>query len=329
MGREQIVKEEYLISVIIPCYNAEKNIDKTLSSLEDQTYKNFQVIIINDGSTDKTDFIIKKYLSKSSLNYEYICKENSGVSSSRNLGINISKGKYITFLDSDDIYNYKYIESLYNMLISKNVDTVYCCYSRDIDKVMSIKQNNDMNKSKYLTHKELMKSFMYRKGPCAFWSFIYKKSIIDKYKIKFTEKFKYGEDLEFTWKYLTHCKDGIFIDEELYGYRDNPESAINNISWRITDVIKAIKSVELYMEHNREPFLEQFKNYMYHRTIWSVAKDFSQNGNKELFEKFTNEYNVKKSMRIMLKQSSNILIRLSSLLYCINKKYFYCILSKL
>lgn len=317
------------VSVIIPCYNAEKNILKVFKSLEQQKYSNFEVIIVNDGSTDKTDNIIRSYLKKSNLNYKYLKQDNYGVSVARNKGIENSCGKYITFLDSDDIYHEYYLELLINMICNKNVDTVYCAYTRDILNI-NVKEKIDKNKLdiQYLNHKELMKNFMYRKGPCGFFNFIYKKSIINEYNIRFDENTKYGEDLEFVWKYLVHCKDGIFIKGNLYGYYDNPESTVNNINWRITDTLAVIKRVEEYMYKYNDVFIEKFKKYMYHRTVWAIAKDFSKNGNKQFFYRFSHEYNVKESMKMMLKNSHNIFIKVSSLIYCINKKYFYYILNK-
>lgn len=311
-----------LVSVIIPCYNAEKSIKKTLESLENQSYKNFEVMLINDGSTDKSDLVISEYLKKSKLNCRYIKQQNKGVSKARNMGIKNSKGKYITFLDSDDLYHERYIEDLLNTIENKIVDTVFCSYTRDL--IYKDRSKNKIKSSiKYLKHNELMKFFMYRIGPCGFFNFIYKKSIIEEFNIYFDESTKYGEDLEFSWKYLTHCNNGIFINKPLYIYIDNPNSAVNNISWEITDVLHAIKRSEKYICKNEDSFSHQMCEYMYDRTIWAVCKSFAKAKNIALFNRFINEYDVRKSMKQMVKKSPNIIIKISSVIFLINHKLFY------
>ena len=315
------------VSVIIPCYNCEKYIIRAVKSLEAQTYKNFEVIIINDGSTDSSDEVIKSYLKDTNLKYKYFHQENSGVSKSRNKGIDNASGKYITFLGADDVYHKEFLQSLVSLVESNDTDTAYCSYTRDIstiiDESISIKDSIEI-----LNHNDMMNSFMYRKGPCGFFNYIYKKSIVNEYNIRFDENTRYGEDLEFTWKYLIHSKSTVFLDSSLYGYYDNPKSAVNNVSWKITDVIHAIKRVEKYMDENNDSFVETFKSYMYDRTIWAVLKDFAVHDEKEMFERLIKTYEVKKSMKNMIVRGPHILIKVSAILFLINEKLFYNIIKK-
>lgn len=316
------------VSVIIPCYNCEKYIIRAIKSLEIQTYKNFEVIIVNDGSTDSSDEIIKSYLKDTNLKYKYFYQENSGVSKSRNKGIDNANGKYITFLDSDDLYHKDFLQSLVSLIESNDVDTVYCSYTRDISTIIN-ETVTDENSIDILNHNELMNNFMYRKGPCGFFNYIYKNSIVNDFNIRFDERTRYGEDLEFTWKYLIHCKSAVFLNRNLYGYYDNPQSAVNNVSWNITDVIHAIKRVERYMAENNDSFLGQFKLYMYDRTIWAVLKDFAVHDKKEMFEKLIKTYQVKKAMKNMVLRGPHILIKISAILFLINEKLFYNIIKKI
>ena len=95
-------KYQYLVSVIIPCFNAEKTIIRTLKSIDMQTINDYQVIIIDDGSTDNSEHVILKYIQNKN-NFVYIKQKNSGVSTARNKGITEAQGKYISFLDADDV----------------------------------------------------------------------------------------------------------------------------------------------------------------------------------------------------------------------------------
>ena len=113
-----------LISVVIPAYNAGQFLDETLESVLSQTYENWECIIVNDGSTDNTESIVKKWCEKDSR-FRLTNKENGGLSSARNWGIKESKAEYIAFLDADDILTPDSLEIRINTLLKENVDLVY------------------------------------------------------------------------------------------------------------------------------------------------------------------------------------------------------------
>ncbi|MBU3073199.1 glycosyltransferase family 2 protein [Clostridium estertheticum] len=321
-SRAIIIDKEPDISVIIPSYNSEKTIEYALSSLEKQTYDNFEVILINDGSEDNSDKIIKGYLRNSGIKCNYIIQENSGVSVARNVGLTNAKGKYIMFLDADDVYHKDFIKILSDSLKQNDVDSAYCCYSRNFEKLYSDTKEICIKNVILKEHTELMNSFMYRKGPCGFTTFIYKKSIIDKYNVSFTQYAKYGEDLEFTWKYLSHCKIGAFVNIPLYGYYDNPNSAVNNISWGITEALDSVQRVENYFKEQNNTFYEDFKEYMTGRTLLAILKDFSKYKRKDLFERVVLEYNPKIYISRLI-STSNMLIKILGVLFIISPRLFY------
>ena len=111
--------ENELISIIIPIYNVENYLRQCLDSIMSQTHQNFECLLINDGSPDNSADICREYVEKDSR-FKYFEKENGGVSSARNLGIECSRGEYITFIDSDDWVDSDYLEVLYNALIDEN-----------------------------------------------------------------------------------------------------------------------------------------------------------------------------------------------------------------
>ena len=112
-----------LISVVIPAYNAEQFLDETLESVFAQTYENWECIIVNDGSTDNTESVAKKWCEKDAR-FRYFYKENSGASDTRNLGIKEARGEYIAFLDADDLYMPNFLEVCLQNLVEKDVDLV-------------------------------------------------------------------------------------------------------------------------------------------------------------------------------------------------------------
>ena len=116
------------ITVIIPVYNGEKTISETLESVLKQTYNNFEIVIVNDGSTDTTQVILNDYAEQDSR-IKVISQKNSGVSAARNNGIVHSEGKYVCFLDADDMYSKTFLEKMYEKITKNNMDICYCGYN--------------------------------------------------------------------------------------------------------------------------------------------------------------------------------------------------------
>ena len=181
-----------LVSVIIPVYNSEIYLEKCITSLLKQTYKNFELILIDDGSTDSSYEICKKYSLDSRIHIYR--KENGGVSSARNMGLNCAKGKYIFFVDSDDWVDEDYIELL---KIEDDEDLVQggCKDFQNFPSLMSYEEIFN-NFAKYWFNSIVQ--FV--------WGNCYKKNIIEEYNIRFDEKITLGEDAYFNLEYLKHIK---------------------------------------------------------------------------------------------------------------------------
>lgn len=119
-----IDEKQPLISIIVPCYNTEDYMEQCLDSLIHQSYKNLEIIIVNDGSLDNTDAKIQPYLCDKRI--RYIVQENKGLSGARNTGLDIMKGEYVCFMDSDDFIHKDYVKILYENLIKTDVDISIC-----------------------------------------------------------------------------------------------------------------------------------------------------------------------------------------------------------
>ena len=117
--------KNFLISIIIPVYNVEIYIEQCLDSIKKQSYQNFEVIIVNDGSQDNTESICKK-IAQSDARFKYFSKENGGVSSARNFGLDNANGHYITFIDGDDWVDPNHLEILIKSITENNSDIAIC-----------------------------------------------------------------------------------------------------------------------------------------------------------------------------------------------------------
>ena len=224
-----------LINIIIPVYNSEKYIKKCLDSALSQSYKNIEIIVIENGSTDNSLKILKEY----EKNITLIVLKEKGLSLARNKGIDVSKGKYISFLDSDDSIDNTYIEKLYNSLID-NASDMSCCNIKEIfqstNKIIDESDfpNNNLEKEEILNNLE-----KFRFGPN---SKLFKSSIIKDNNIKFPIM-KY-EDVYFVLSYLLKCNKVSKVNENLYNYFIHNNSEQTTVDSRIFDIFKVIDLIE-------------------------------------------------------------------------------------
>lgn len=223
-----------LISVIVPVYNGELYLEECVKSILAQTYRNFELIIVNDGSTDGTSEIIKKYAGMDSR-IKFLNKENAGVSAARNSGITLSTGGgYIAFVDSDDLIEKEYLEKL-SARAACGYDVVYCRYNRfnDDKKYLieeTLKECNSGNKFELL-YKNLFNIDKKNASTSIMGSScrsLIKKSLIKVNKITFNENLRFCEDLVFMQKVIIAAKKIGVLDEPLYNYRINENSCISS-----------------------------------------------------------------------------------------------------
>ena len=207
------------VSIIVPVYNVEKYIDKCLSSLVNQTLNDIEIIIVNDGSIDKSEQIILKYKEKYPSKIVYLKKENGGLSDARNFGMPYAKGNYIAFLDSDDYVELDTYEKLYNRAIQTDADMVECDFYWEY----SDKKIHDTSAN----YKD--ESDMYANARVVAWNKLYKKDLIINSGIKFPKGLRY-EDLEFFYKILPQLKKIELINEPLIHYvqRDDSITYVQN-----------------------------------------------------------------------------------------------------
>lgn len=310
------------ISVIIPCYNCSATIEKAIISLNNQRYKDFEIILIDDGSTDGTNREINILKRKYDLNYKIIVQCNKGVATARNVGIENASGEFITFLDADDIYDEYYLELLADSIQNNHVDLVMCQHEI-VDSGSIVSAANNDGECLFLNIEEMIRLYIHHKRyHFNFVDAIYRKSIIVKYNIAFDIELRYGEDALFFCEYASHCNNGaIFMKRILYKYVRTNKSATKNISYRRIDVIKA---TGLIIRNQKKYITDDEEKYFISRAVWAIAKDFSMT-NYDLLKRLESEYNVRSYMEYLKKNEHELLVKITSWLYCVNKYLFYCI----
>ena len=214
-----------LISVIVPIYNAEKYLHRCLDSIVNQTYKNLQIILIDDGSEDESSKICDEY-KEIDNRIIVIHKENSGVSDSRNIGLDKSEGEYIGFVDADDYIEPSMYEKLYKSIIQYNADICCCGYTQEFDKYFY--EKNTERIVSYDSCADILDAYLRQDKYSGIgdgnWNKLFTRRIIE--NIRYS-KYANGEDVLFQFNCFITCKKLVCIPDLLYHYVCNDESASN------------------------------------------------------------------------------------------------------
>lgn len=203
-----------LVSIIMPTYNSASTLSETISSIEKQSYKNYELIIIDDGSIDNTEEICFSFDNR--INLIYYKQKNAGVSNARNRGLKLAKGKFITFIDSDDLYDKEYLSLLVKKMEESDCQIVSCSYKTFPKSISSKLVGGDFCTNDVTEYIEKTQThFLFNQ----IWNKIYLKDIIDKNDILFDEKLSIAEDFKFNVEYIKFVRKISHIDIPLYFYR--------------------------------------------------------------------------------------------------------------
>ena len=318
------------ISIIIPVYNQEEFLKECLESVINQTYKEIEIVIINDGSSDNSWNIIKNYSNKDNRIIA-INQKNQGVYKTRCVGIKKATGDYIMFLDSDDFLNTKCIEKMYQYINSGNVDIVRCNF-------------NFYKKNKTILHESKLKEGIYYKDDYEnkLYEYIFntldlnsvcmqvvKKAIL-KDIVNIDYNLKFGEDLIFNSLIINNSDSICILNEPLYNYRVNPNSFSRSISSqvitdRINDIFKYTNILDSFINTWNIKDKKRFKKYLYQTMLKNliyqlIKSDKKSNYNLYINHIYSNRIFEKNAEKINYEHNikTNIMIFMERLL--VNKK---------
>ena len=214
--------DQRLISIIVPVYNVEQYIDRCIKSVLNQTYRNIEVILVDDGSPDRCGDICDDYKNTDSR-VRVLHKENGGLSSARNTGMAAAKGKFFCFVDSDDWLDPNYVQVLYDLITLNDADMAACCFCKAIEgreSPMSSKSDD----TKIFTENLMFHAITDRDYSGFVCNKLFRACYIRDNGIRFDERIFNGEDLPFTIEYLKYCNKIAFTPSELYFYTIRPRS---------------------------------------------------------------------------------------------------------
>lgn len=338
-----------LISIIVPVFNCEKYLDQCLQSLSEQTYKNLEIILIDDGSTDGSGAICDDYAVKDSR-FKVKHKINQGVSVSRNIGLEIASGEWIMFVDADD-----WLETEICEILFYNIDRQYdfLTFARNVQKKRKSLCKSEYKGSYIITKDEISTllrktlnnyitfekgKYEIRCGTC--WGKLYRKSFLDSNKITFRDNMAIAEDVLFLMNVFNKAKLAKAIDYKGYNYRMNRESVLHKYNSNIfKQTLYALNNIEDYLvccHFSDESELDVFiiRKFLYccrldycnsnnRKSYLERKKDCFQNRNHR---KITQAFNNKKSIQILRKRYGEYIM---AVLIKHNMFFFLNILNKL
>lgn len=278
------------VSIIIPVYNAENFIEKGIKSVLDQTYKNIELLLINDGSKDNSLSIIEKWEKKYPNIIKVYSHKNMGVGKTRNKGLDYASGEYVCFIDADDYIDNDYIEKLVDN-IKKN-DIIVSGY-RQVDEKGNLNFTQVLKKDEWSKFRQV-----------TIWSKLYKKEFLDKYNIRFND-LKIGEDIVFSMMTYVKSKKVISIDYVGYNNVENFSSVTHNVKLKKDNdilgtfvILGDITKEEEFLKNNKKNiklfYLKTFTFFLFDKAIvlkYEELKNYYYLGLKWM-EKYFKELNV-------------------------------------
>lgn len=220
--------QDIKVSVIVPIYNTEKFLRKCIESIVNQTLEEIEIILINDGSTDNSHIICEEYSRKYPEKIRYINNKNIGCSATRNLGISLAKGEYITFVDSDDYIEREMYKEMYEKVKAEEAEIIisgvkYIKIPEKIERIVT-PQIFSKNISEYLKE---------RNKTAFCWNKLFKRSLILQKNIKFPENTHNTEDLVFSFKAIVNSKKNCYLEKSYYNYIHHGSNSIFSLEKKL------------------------------------------------------------------------------------------------
>ncbi|WP_049764990.1 glycosyltransferase family 2 protein [Syntrophothermus lipocalidus] len=329
MTREHTVLDfrfliEPAVSVIIPAFNVERYIEEMLYSLEMQVFTDFEIIVVDDGSTDETFNIVRKYLSGSKVGGCLIMQGNSGVSVARNTGLQYARGRYVCFVDADDTVSPYYLKTLYDANIKNNTTIALCSFITLSEGSPHSSCGLSEGEVRVCESLRLMRNMLLGKIGVGCWSLLIQRELLIKEGIYFAEGYRYSEDLHFVWRALAHVDKVSLCNRRLYNYRFREGSAMAKFGPERLEGLYLMEDLVRFFEVHCPSFGKEFEIHGVARWVWATLWQAACALPYPKFIKLCNDLKAKERMK-RLRDFSDVRVRLSSILFLINARAYYMI----
>lgn len=307
------------VSVIVPVYNVEKYIEKTIQSILRQSFQSIELILVNDGTQDMSIQKATKILRDTKIQYQIINQTNQGLPVARNVGIKSANGQYICFIDGDDIIAPDHVENLYTVLKKNKLNFAFSEFEL-------VGMNNREGKttekecvSEILEKEILRKKFLNRKIKIHCCAIMLKKSFMEKNNLMFDSRLRFGEDVEFLWRLLDCISEAGYIKNKTYKYLVRENSLMTNQN---VDRIKVFRSVFQNSVSQLKDMSDEQKTAIIERVNFGIIHSFAKNSSYEMLLELLH-ISEKKSLKSVIRNIRDFkIIVLIAVLYISPKSFW-------
>lgn len=313
--------DSILISIIVPIYNGNNYIDNLLNCFCAQQITDFEVLFINDGSTDETADKLEQICTQSwPFQVSVLHQKNAGVSAARNLGLSKAAGEYVCFVDVDDRISADYLKLLYQTLYDTKTNVAMGYITKEFTDLQIVNAPEPVAMPKI----DFLREFLYRGIRFSICAGIYSRKCLEQYQLKFPVGYRYSEDVYFLWQLFAQEETIAVLPRAIYYYDDNPASAMHRkMDLNRLQAIELMKKLEPFMIEHAEEFSKEFCQYAVARHHWSILwQAASRIGSYSEFQEYCSHFEMKKELKNLFFYPQKR-ISWSSRLYSVSSWLYY------
>jgi glycosyltransferase involved in cell wall biosynthesis len=305
------------ISIVMPVYQVEDYIANSLRSVVNQTFSSFEVVLVNDGSKDKSIDIAKSILENAKVKYTLVNQTNKGCAAARNAGIRNSEGDWIVCVDPDDIVASDFLERLYDACIKYKTDVSFCSW-QPVDSKNVFKESARNSKDLEIGRDEILLSFLKRKIRVIMPGLLIKKELLENNNLQFDESIIYGDDQPFIWRVFVAATSVAYVKDKLYNYLRRTNSIMTSSD--IDDVVTGYLGVQKLQTEITDNNI--VKKYILPRWVFGALNASTHMMNFDNFSELAKRLEYKKYMKQLL-SFPDLRVSILSYLILVDLRLFY------
>lgn len=311
---------EFEVSIIVPVYNVNRYIKESIESICLQKFDSYEVVLVDDGTEDNSIEIAEEVLKKYSISYAVVKKDNGGLPSARNAGIKVAKGKYVCFIDSDDLISCSHINDLWTICNDHQLVAAFSLFQLTYENNRGGNPTID-NVGRVINREQLLADFLVRKLRIHCCTLLVEKQYLIDNNIFFNEKLRYGEDIDFMWRLFPTLTCVGCTENESYLYLQRANSLMSTQNIDRVEVLLGEFGETVNLLRINYPNDEKIWKYLYGKASLAFYRTFAESSDYELFMELLDKTNYKSVIKSNLTIKSTKL-RILALSLLISPKLF-------
>lgn len=310
------------ISIVIPVYKVGQYIENSMKSICNQTFKDIDVLLVDNNTPDNSIEIAENVLKKSNIDYRVVRQTIQGLPAARNMGIREAKGEWIISIDPDDTVSPRFLSDLYECATNNNLNIVFSKYAEvGADTLFDFREENKEAVTEFYNKEEVLKLLLVRKLPLMISNMFFKKDAFIQKGCWFDEDVILGADLINLWRILLNTERIAYINKVLYNHFERPDSLMTAPGWKKIDSnIMGYKRLREYVKAN---YSEQMSKWIYGRAVYAFLATICIYGGKEMYKEYLNKYYDNEVHQILQSFPDNKIQKLDSLLFSLPSIFYF------